>query len=570
MTILRKYCFTIFLALLAESCAGPAQQSDIILEGRGIVARNGMVVSAKREASGIGVEILIKGGNAVDAAVATGFALAVCYPEAGNIGGGGFMVIRLADGNCDVLDYREKAPGSATRNMYLDASGNVIDGSSTDTHLASGVPGSVDGLIEAHRKYGKLPFSQIIQPAIDLAENGYILTAEQANSLNLARKDFIDRNLKVPALAGRSPWKEGDVLRQRELAATLRLIRDKGRDGFYAGKVASLIINEMSRGHGIISQKDLDEYRSVWRKPLEGEYHGFTIITAPPPSGGGITLLQILNMIGPRDLKSPEFHSAGNIHLIIEAERRAFADRSFFAGDPDFTTIPVNKMLDPKYLSERMSDFRSDRASLSVDISHGSPEKPVPEETTHYSVVDSEGNAVSTTTTLNGTFGNCIVVEGAGFLLNNEMDDFSVKPGFPNMYGLTGGEANSIAPGKRMLSSMTPSIVLKNGKIFMVVGSPGGSTIPTTVLQVILNVTDWGMNIQSAVDAGRFHHQWMPDVVYTENAAIDSVTVLKLVSMGHRFKTRGPIGSANSIMKLKDGSLQGGADPRGNNIAAGY
>jgi gamma-glutamyltranspeptidase/glutathione hydrolase len=326
----------------------------------------------------------------------------------------------------------------------------------------------------------------------------------------------------------------------------------------------------MNRGHGLISVKDLRSYRSVWRKPLEGEYRGYRIITAPPPSGGGILLLQMLSMIEKYEVNESGFHSAATLHIMIEAERRAFADRSFFAGDPDFVPVPVERLISKGYLMDRMSTFRANKASLSSDIQHGFPEKQTSEETTHYSVTDREGNAVSTTTTLNGSFGNCIFVEGAGFLLNNEMDDFSVKPGFPNMYGLTGGEANAIEPGKRMLSSMTPSIVLKDGKLFMVTGSPGGSTIPTTVFQVVVNAVDFGMNIQESVDAGRFHHQWMPDLVYVENNSLDSITSKKIEAMGHCLRTRSYIGSVNAIMELGDGSFQGGADRRGNNSAASY
>lgn len=570
MNLLGKFCFLIFLLLAAGCVSNSVSRQDKISEGQGIISGNGMVVSAHHEASKVGVEILKKGGNAIDAAVATGFALAVCYPEAGNIGGGGFMLIRMADGKTDVIDYREKAPLAASRDMYLDESGNYINGSSTDTHLASGVPGSVDGLLEVHRKYGKLPFSEVIQPSIELAEGGFKISAGQARSFNSARNNFIERNPTLPALVKDSLWREGDIFKQPELASTLKLIRDKGRDGFYKGQVASLIIREMSRGHGLITERDLNEYRSVWRKPIEGNYEGYRIITAPPPSGGGITLLQMLSMVANHSLKESGYHSPSCVHLIIEAERRAFADRSFFAGDPDFVNFPVAGLLDSGYLSARMSDFKIDKASLSAEITHGSPLKNESEETTHYSVVDKDGNAVATTTTLNGTFGNCIVVEGAGFLLNNEMDDFSVKPGFPNMYGLIGGEANSIAPGKRMLSSMTPTIIEKEGKLFMVAGSPGGSTIPTTVFQVVVNAIDFGMNIQDAVNAGRFHHQWIPDMVFVEKNSIDSISIGKLERMGHVFRTRSQMGSVNAIMRLKEGSFQGGADQRGNNAAAGY
>jgi gamma-glutamyltranspeptidase / glutathione hydrolase len=562
---------TAFLVLCLSSFAAvTAQSRGETVAGKGITVSNGMVVSASQQASETGAAILRKGGNAVDAAVATGFALAVTYPEAGNIGGGGFMLIRMADGRSEVLDYREKAPLASSRDMYLDKSGTVIDGLSTATHLASGVPGSVDGMVEAHRKYGRLPFRTVIQPAIDLAEKGFPLSAGQAASLNSARETFKKRNSKTTSFVAVNQWIEGDIFRQPELAATLRAIRDRGRNGFYSGPVADMIIKEMKRGNGIISLADLAGYRSVWRKPLTGSFMGFDILTVPPPSGGGITLLQIFKMLETKGISSCGFHSPEGMHLIIEAERRAFADRSFFAGDADFTDVPVEKLTDAGYLGERMKNFDPEKATQSKDIVHGDPENPVPEETTHYSVVDSADNAVSVTTTLNGGFGSCIVVEGAGFLLNNEMDDFSVKPGFPNMYGLTGGEANSIKPGKRILSSMTPTIVTEKGRLFLVAGSPGGSTIPTTVLQVILNIVLYKMPVQEAVDAPRFHHQWLPDVVYLEKEFPDTLATAKLEMMGHRLSSRGAIGSVNAIMKMNNGSIQGGADRRGNNIAAGY
>ena len=543
---------------------------DEIIEGRGIFAKHGMVVSARIEGSRIGIEILKKGGNAIDAAVATGFALAVCYPEAGNIGGGGFMVIRTVDSNADVIDFREKAPVRASRDMYLDASGNVVVGLSTDTHLASGVPGTIDGFLSAHSKYGKLPLKDVIQPAIDLAEKGFPVTENQAKLLNNSRKEFIARNIRRPAFVKDSLWKEGDTLKQPELASTLKLIRDKGHDGFYSGRTAELLIREMKRDNGIISDQDLKEYKSVWRKPLAGYYRGYKIISAGPPSSGGITLLQLLGMTENYPLKDWGFHSTNTIHLMTEAERRAFADRAEFPGDPDFVSIPVRELLNKRYLAERMKSFNISKASLSSDIFHGSPESYESDETTHYSVVDATGNAVSTTTTLNGYFGNCIVVDSAGFLLNNQMDDFSVKPGFPNMYGLVGGEANSIKAGKRMLSSMTPTIVEKEGKLFLVIGSPGGSTIATSVYQVIVNTIDFGMNIQDAVDAGRFHHQWLPDVIVYEENSLDNITVRKLQSMGHTLKTRSAIGTVNAIMMLPGGIIAGGADRRGDNASSGF
>jgi gamma-glutamyltranspeptidase/glutathione hydrolase len=565
-----KNYFCLSLLLILAGCSGTGNKSDKLISGFGISSKNGMVVSAHSESSRIGVEILMKGGNAVDAAVATDLALAVCYPEAGNIGGGGFMVIRTSEGITDAIDYREKAPVVASRDMYLGKDGSVTEGLSTDTHLASGVPGTVDGIIAAHSKYGKMPFREVIQPAIDLAEKGFRVSAGQAASLNGNRKAFIERNLRRPAFVKDSLWKEGDILIQPDLAATLRLIRDKGRDGFYSGKTAFLIISEMKRGNGIICEKDLSDYRAVWRAPLRGTYKGYDIITICPPSSGGLTLLQLLGMAEKYDLKAMGLHSAESVHLIIEAERRAFADRAEFLGDPDFVDVPVKQLLNKKYLAARMKDFDPEKASQSSAVGHGSPEGYVSEETTHYSVVDGMGNAVAVTTTLNGTFGTGIVVDGAGFLLNNQMDDFSSKPGSPNMYGLVGGEANAISAGKRMLSSMTPAIIEKDGKLLMVLGSPGGSTIPTSVFQVVVNVIDYGLNIQDAVDAGRFHHQWLPDNITYEQICLDSITLRKLEKMGHIFKPRSAIGRVNAILKAEDGTLKAGADPRGNNVAVGY
>jgi gamma-glutamyltranspeptidase/glutathione hydrolase len=562
----------IFLGLIIfTGCSvKPNKEKDKLIEGQSVVADNGMVVSAHTQSSRIGVSILQKGGNAVDAAVATEFALAVCYPEAGNIGGGGFMLIRTSDGKTDVIDYREKAPIHASPDMYLDKAGNVSYGLSTETHLASAVPGTVDGMINAHLKYGKLPFKEVIQPAIDLAEKGFPLTGRQADELNSNRKSFIDRNSFRPAFVKDSLWKEGDILIQNALAETLKRIRDNGRDGFYSGKTARLIIREMKKGNGIVSEQDLKEYRSVSREALHADYKGYKIITIPPPSSGGIILIQLLKMVDPYPIREWGFHSSRTIHLMIEAERRAFADRSQYLGDPGFIQIPADQLVNRKYLLNRMSTFDENRVSPSKEIRPGSPEGYTSEETTHYSVVDGKGNAVSATTTLNNTFGSSIVVDSVGFLLNNQMDDFSVKPGVPNMYGLVGGEANSVQPGKRMLSSMTPTIIEKEGKLFLVVGSPGGSTIPTTVFQVIVNVLDFGMNISQAVDAGRFHHQWLPDWISYEKNAIDSLTSEELKEMGHILKERVSIGSVNAIMILPDGKKAGGADIRGNNSSCGY
>ena len=568
---MNKTNFILFGLMILTGCSVKSgKEKDRFIEGQNILADSGMVVSAHPQSSRIGVTILQKGGNAVDAAVATEFALAVCFPEAGNIGGGGFMLIRTSDGSTDVIDYREKAPGNANRDMYLDKSGNVSEGLSTETHLASGVPGTVDGMITVHSKYGKLPFKELVQPAIELAQNGFPVTRGQAEDLNNNRKSFIDRNSIRPAFVKDSLWKEGDILIQNDLAETLKRIRDYGRDGFYSGKTARFLVREMKRGNGIISEEDLKEYRSVSRVPLFADYRGYRIITVPPPSSGGIILIQMLKMIDPFSFKEWGFHSAATIHLMVEAERRAFADRSEYPGDPGFVKIPVDQLVNRKYLLDRMSTYNENRASASLEISSGSPGGYISEETTHYSVVDAAGNAVAATTTLNNTFGNSIVADSAGFLLNNQMDDFSVKPGFPNMYGLVGGEANSVQPGKRMLSSMTPAIVEKDGNLFLVAGSPGGSTIPTTVFQVIVNVIDFGMDMVQAVDAGRFHHQWLPDLISYEKNAIDSLTYEKLKDMGHILKERTSIGSVNAIMILPGGKKAGGPDKRGNNSSCGY
>jgi gamma-glutamyltranspeptidase/glutathione hydrolase len=566
--------WNIFLILSVFVFSGCLEKSErrnqSFIEGKGIVTDSGMVVSAHPQGSMIGAKILRNGGNAIDAAVATEFALAVCYPEAGNIGGGGFMLIRTKEGLYDVIDYREKAPMLASREMYLDKEGNVTEGLSTGTHLASGVPGTVDGMIAAHSKYGKLPFKDVIQPAIDLAENGFPVTSEQAESLNANRTVFIERNSGKPDFVKDSIWKEGDRLVQKALAVTLRRIRDNGRDGFYSGITARLILKEMKRGQGIISERDLAEYRSVSRVPVSTDYRGYKIFTVPPPSGGGIILIQLLEMTEPYPLAEWGFHSLPAVHLIVEAERRAFADRSEYLGDPAYMKIPVDQLISRKYTQKRMGTFNEYKASYSTDIQPGSPGEYVSEETTHYCIVDSRGNAVSATTTLNGTFGSSIVVDSTGFLLNNQMDDFSVKPGFPNMYGLVGGETNSVQPGKRMLSSMTPVIVEKGGKLFLVAGSPGGSTIPTTVFQVVVNVIDFGMSIQDAVDAGRFHHQWQPDWISLEKNAIDSITAQKLRKMGHEVKLRTSIGRVNAIQILPDGKKAAGTDKRGDNSSCGY
>ncbi|HLN55930.1 MAG TPA: gamma-glutamyltransferase [Bacteroidales bacterium] len=563
----RSSLLSLLVLILLPGCTG---KTGSFITGKDITAVNGMVVSAHPEASRIGVSILRKGGNAVDAAAATEFALAVCYPEAGNIGGGGFMVIRNSDGTSDVIDYREKAPSAASRDMYTDKSGNVIDSLSTETRLASGVPGTVDGIITAHSKYGRLPFREVIQPAIDIARDGFALTKMQAHDLNSNRRNFIERNAEKVDFVRDSLWKEGDMLVQPDLARTLERIRDLGRDGFYSGETATLIATEMKRGNGIITESDLAGYHSESRTPLISDYKGYRVITVPPPSSGGIILIQLLKMTEGYPVQEWGFNSLKTVHLIAEAEKRSFADRAEHLGDPAYMNIPAEILLNKEYLKSRMITFDETKASLSSDIFPGNPEIYESTETTHYSVVDSEGNAVSATTTLNGGFGNSIVVSGAGFLMNNQMDDFSVKPGFPNMYGLVGGEANAIAPGKKMLSSMTPVIVEKEGKLFMVAGSPGGSTIPTTVFQVITNVIDFGMTMQEAVDAGRFHHQWLPDKIMFEKQRLDSLSLSRLEQMGHKVAPAGQIGRVSAILVNSEGSKAAGADRRGDNTSCGY
>ncbi|MFD0939788.1 gamma-glutamyltransferase [Pedobacter boryungensis] len=555
----------VFVASMLLSCVGGQLGKNNSGE-----FRNGMVVSANEIASEVGVEILKKGGNAVDAAVAVQFALAVVYPNAGNIGGGGFMVYRSAKGEINSLDFREKASASAGRDMYLDASGNPIVDKSLHGQLAAGVPGSVAGMAEAHQKYGHLKWEDLLAPAIRLAQDGFKLSARQARELNGLKGTFTKLNPLGTALIKETKWVEGDVLVQTELANTLKLIASKGRSGFYEGAVADSIVAEMQRGGGIITKQDLASYKAIWRKPVTGEYRGYEVVTMPPPSSGGIALIQLLKSVEPYPLTKWGFNSDSTVQLMVEAERRVYADRAAHLGDPDFYPVPQTKLIENGYIKQRMSTFNWQKASTSAEISAGEIAPKEHEETTHFSIVDRDGNAVAITTTLNGSYGAGVVVKGAGFLLNNEMDDFSVKPGVPNMYGLVGGEANAIAPNKRMLSSMTPAILSKDGELFMVVGTPGGSTIITSVFQTILNVIDFNMSMQSAVNAKKFHHQWLPDEVAVEDKAIDSLTTEKLKAKGYKFVNRGAIGRVDAILKTKWGYYQGGADPRGDDKTVGW
>ncbi|GAB3202414.1 gamma-glutamyltranspeptidase/glutathione hydrolase [Pontibacter aydingkolensis] len=541
------------------------------LTERGLITENAMVVSAHPLASEVGAAILKRGGNAIDAAVAVQFALAVIYPDAGNIGGGGFLVLRQQNGNLAALDYREKAPAAAHRDMFLNEAGEVIKNLSFKGHLAAGVPGTVDGMVQAHDKYGSLPWPRLVQPAIDLAAKGFPLTEKEAEKLNEQRQDFIKYSTIKPDFILRDKWRPGDTLRLPDLARTLQRIRDKGRAGFYEGATADLIAEEMNRGEGMITAEDLAGYRAVWRTPLTAYANDYRIISMPPPSSGGIALVQLLTLAEDFPLEEWGWNTAATAHFMIEAERRVYADRAKHLGDPDYYDVPVKGLLDVDYIKNRMKGFSPKQATDSDAVLAGTPAPPESPNTTHYSIVDSQGNAVSVTTTLNSSFGSKVFVAGAGFLLNNEMDDFSVKPGYPNSYGLIGGEANAIAPGKRMLSSMTPTILEKDGELFMVIGSMGGSTIITTVYQIILNVTEHGHTMQGAINAGRFHHQWKPDWVLTEWGALGADTGLKLWLKGHKIVPRtGGIGRAAGILVLPNGKLEGGADPRGDDAASGF
>ncbi|MDE3184393.1 MAG: gamma-glutamyltransferase [Bacteroidota bacterium] len=566
MNQLKTLVFLILMYVLISSCGHQQKINGYHFETRKeIEVRRGAVVSASPIASQVGVSILRQGGNAIDAAIATQLALAVVHPSAGNIGGGGFSIIHLKKGQNIAIDFREKAPGGASRDMYLDSNGNAQLNLSQNSPLAVGVPGSVAGIF-ASMKYAKLPFKKLIQPAIDLAENGFVLAQGEAESLNDIKEHLLKMNAVAPVYVKDSPWKTGDTLIQKDLANTLKRMRDYGAKGFYEGETGQLIAAQMKKDNGLITEEDLKNYQAKERSPIVFDYKGNTVVSMPLPSSGGIILEQMLKMSAMENLGKMNYGTLASVQLMSEVERRAFADRAKYLGDPDFVKVPVKTLVSDAYLKKRMSDYDPNKAGNSKDTKEGYIIEG--EETTHFDVVDKDGNAVSVTTTLNGGFGSGIVVKGAGFLLNNEMDDFSAKPGVPNMFGAVGGEANAIAPNKRMLSSMTPTIVLKNNQPYIVVGTPGGTTIPTSVYQTIVDMVDFKMSPKQAVDSPKFHQQWLPDVIFVEKD-FNKNTIEELKKMGYKISVRGSIGRTE-VIEVKDKKIIAVADYRGDDGAVGY
>jgi gamma-glutamyltranspeptidase/glutathione hydrolase len=559
-----------YLSLLLVSCyfTSVAQNTQKPL----VESTKGMVVSTHPVASAVGLEILKKGGNAIDAAVAVNFALAVCHPAAGNIGGGGFLVYRDAKGQNFALDYREKAPLKGHRDMYLDDKGSIIPGKSFVGIFSAGVPGTVAGMVEMHKKFGKLAWGELVAPAIDLAKNGVILTEKEARGLNRNKDDFKKENPGKTYLikSDTVSWKAGEKLIQSDLAETLTRISAKKLNGFYKGKTADLLVAEMERQGGLISKKDLKKYQAVWRQPIIQGYKNFQVIGMPPPSSGGIALAQLMQMVEKYPLAQWGPNADSTIQIMVEAERRVYADRAKWLGDPDFVQVPVKELMDPTYVNNRMKSMSFEKATPSKEVAAGDFPSYESPETTHYSIVDEEGNAVSITTTLNNSYGSKVFVGGAGFLLNDEMDDFSAKAGVPNLYGLIGTKANEIQPQKRMLSSMTPTIITENNQLKMVVGTPGGSTIITSVFQVVLNVLEMKMNMQQAVEFPRFHHQWLPEQTRFESKRFSEDQLLRLKSKGYDFGPSPSIGLVEGILILPSGKRQGGADSRGDDTVSAY
>ena len=554
-----RFLKTLILISILTSCES---------QNEGIVSKNAMVVSARSEASQIGIDILKMGGNAFDAMVATELALAVTYPSAGNIGGGGFMVYRKNDGSVGALDYREKAPIKSTKDMYLDENGDIIEGLSMIGALSVGVPGTIAGIFEVHEKFGSLPIKDIFEPVIKLAKDGVVVTEKQSQKIKENQQYFKLVN-KTPTLFDKD-FKTNDLIRFENLASTLNRIMINGKDEFYRGETASKLVKFIQENGWIISLEDLGNYKPVWREPVIFEYDDLNIISMSPPSSGGICINQILKMIEPYDLEELGHNSVNYIKLLVEAERRSFADRSHFLGDPDFVKISVDKLVNEEYLKNRMKNFTFDEPTNSFNLKHGNISIVESEETTHYSIVDSFGNAIAATTTLNGSYGSKLYCDELGFFLNNEMDDFSSKPGFPNMYGLIGGVANKIEPEKRMLSSMTPTIVEKNNQLYMTLGTPGGSTIITSVIQTILNVHEFNMSMNEAVNSPRFHHQWMPDSIRIESDRFSTIIKDELEKSGYKLNDKGLIGRVDGILIKSDKTLEGGADKRGDDTAIGY